>query len=154
MRLPVLTVLAVLLTLPAMPAGAASPDAPEIDSDRYTLQETAEGWLRLDRESGTLSLCRAKESRWTCAPVPDAIASFEAEIGALEADKRRLEARVEELERQLQKAGRAPQGPPREPLLTPKDEREFDRFMDFSERALRRFFGMVKDLRRDFEDRI
>lgn len=154
MRLPVLTVLAVLLTVPAMPAGAASPDAPEIDADRYTLHETAEGWLRLDRKTGTVSLCRAKYGRWTCVPVPDALASFEAETRALEADKRRLEARVEELEHQLQKAGQAPQKPPQEPLLTPEDEREFDRFMDFSERALRRFFGMVKDLRRDFEDRI
>ncbi|WP_321342393.1 hypothetical protein [Breoghania sp.] len=167
-KLVTLVLIAAAISMASL-AHAASDEPNPVDPDRYTLHETADGWLRLERETGRVSLCRAKYGRWTCVPVPDASAAYEAEAKALEDERDRLKARVSDLEARLEAAGIdaskepgngagngtvTPKAERKEPLITPEEERELDRFMEFSERAMRRFFGMVKTLRREFDDRI
>ncbi|MDJ0933457.1 hypothetical protein [Breoghania sp.] len=53
-----------------VPSASIADELSPVDSDRYTLHEMSEGWLRLDRKTGKVSLCRAKYGEWTCAPVP------------------------------------------------------------------------------------
>ncbi|WP_321338572.1 hypothetical protein [Breoghania sp.] len=169
MRLIVTFFLASLAIAPIGPARAGPDESNSAAPDRYTLRETANGWLRLDRETGLVSLCRAKYGGWICAPVPDATQVYEAEAKALQEERDRLKARVSQLEARLEAAGgnapgdteandpnetAPPKAAPAQPLITPEEERELDRFMAFSERAMRRFFGMVKMLRREFDDRI
>lgn len=161
---PSALILAVVTLAVAPLAAMAAPGEPPaaIDRDRYVMHETADGWLRLDRRSGKISLCQAKYGKWTCAPVPDAALAYEAEARALEEDKRRLQARIRELEDRIGEIEQAlrtplPDGGPAKPSETPdatsREDQEFERFMDFSERAMRRFFGLVKTLRQEFEER-
>lgn len=141
------------------------------DPQRYTMSETADGFLRLDRNTGSVSLCKGSKAgegekpRWSCVPVPDAQIVLDREAEALERDNKRLTARVDELEQRLRDIARSaetefPKADKRKPgggkqdkpgELSPKEERQIDRFMDFSEHAMRRFFGFMKTLRDEYD---
>ncbi|AXS39666.1 hypothetical protein [Breoghania sp. L-A4] len=138
------------------------------DAQRYTMSETSDGFLRLDRKTGAVSLCKGSEDRWSCVPVPDAQVALDADIYALEQENERLIARVSELEARLRDiassaetelprsgeggAENAPSTKPRkEPELTESEKRQIDKFVDFSEHAMRRFFGFMKTMREEYE---
>ena len=126
--------------------------------DRFSLVATDGDILRVDRQNGTVSICREKNQAWRCSPVPLAEDAYLAEINELAEEVERLTARLEELES-------GPEGrklPPGSALdrpgsksngtseLTEEDE-ELEKVLTFTESAMRRFFGMVRDLQRDFE---
>lgn len=103
--------------------------------DRYALVPTEEGALRIDRESGEVSRCESDGT--VCRLLPDERLAYEREI-------ERLADRVDALEERLavlETAG--PRGLP--------DEEDLDRALDLTERTLRRFFGMMRELGRDTE---
>lgn len=168
------------------PQGAAPPavDAPAPGDDaRFTVKETKDGLLRLDRQTGVVSLCREGAAGWSCAPVPDAQKTLDREMSALDAENRKLKARIGALERRLKAIARSadPEGKDAQDApdtnegleggdgtkkhglreddagrngdenLSPKERRHLDQFMDFSETALRRFFGLMKVLREEYE---
>lgn len=135
------------------------------DDARFTMTETSEGVLRLDRQTGVVSLCSDTKGRWTCVPVLDAQKELDKEMRALERENERLAARNSELEERLQDIARsAGSGLPDEnekkpeadkdsgsDVLTQREQRQIDRFMDFGEHAMRRFFGVMKTLRDEYE---
>ncbi|MCK7610989.1 hypothetical protein [Roseibium sediminicola] len=129
--------------------------------DRYSLVAVDGDILRVDRQNGTVSVCRQRNDAWRCNPVPLAEEAYLAEINELAGEVDRLTARLEEIdsgaggdERQLppgsaldrpqkEKDGKSP--------LTSEDEEELDKMLTFTESAMRRFFGMVRDLQKDFD---
>eukprot|EP00873_Tetraselmis_striata_P014999 jgi/Tetstr1/435263/TSEL_024182.t1 len=40
----------------------------------------------------------------------------------------------------------------KEPSFTPEEEAELDKALDFTEKAMRRFFGLMKTLREEYDD--
>jgi len=150
-------------------------DRPEVDADRYLLAPAGEAYLRLDRQTGRVAECRKRGAGWRCVPVPDAQRAMESEIARLSAELARLERENARLnERLAARDGAArdgdgtgegspapgatpeasPDPAPRaegEPRFTPDEEAELDKALDFTERAMRRFFGMMKTLREDYE---
>lgn len=134
---------------------SAIADDNSVDRDRYVLSDTGDGWLRLDRSNGRVSLCEDTNGRMICLPVPDAATAYEMEIERLLSENAVLEARVAELEAEL--TARAPlvddlPSTNDEKSLS-ESEKEFDQMMDLTERAMRRFFGMVRTLQDEFDDR-
>lgn len=134
---------------PIPPVGAPStPAVPSTtvgEDDGFAFVPATGDHLKIDRRSGQVSLCGERNGRWTCTLVPDDRTAYEEEIERLQADKRRLEARVAELER-------SSGAPPRtEPWFGPDEEKELDRFLDFSGEAMRRFFGLVDELKQEYE---
>ena len=127
---------AVLLSLPTDSGHADGPPGTE----RYLLLETGKGILRLDRDSGAVSFCRLQGSNYVCKAAADDRLALEREIARLEAENARLRKRLAALGEKL----------PEERAL-PSDD-EIDRAMDRTERILRRFFGIVEDLKREFAD--
>lgn len=137
-----------------------------LDKDRYLLSETGDGFLRLDRESGRVSLCKKVNDAWRCVPLPDAEQALEEEIAALTIENERLTARNRELEAKILAIGRsaeeamggldgkdgAPGVQPPSVGLTNEDEKKLDEALDFTERAMRRFFGLMKELRKELEE--
>ncbi len=140
----------------------------DADAQRYTMSETSDGFLRLDRKTGSVALCKGSEDRWSCVPVPDAQVAMDADIDALEQENKRLSARVRELEARLRDIASSaetdlPEGgargaddatpgkPGKERELTESEKRQIDKFVDFSEHAMRRFFGFMKTLREEYE---
>lgn len=157
-------VIALMLGILLAHTAFAQEDA--LDRDRYSLEETDGGFLRVDRESGLVSLCQNVNNAWRCAPVPDAQLALEDEIDELRSEIGKLSARNDELEAKILAISRAadealsgiaeddvkPKTETPSDSLTQSDEEQIDRALDFTEKAMRRFFGLMKDLRDEFED--
>jgi hypothetical protein len=136
----------------------------EGDQDRYSLVSADGDILRIDRQTGTVSVCEPKNGNWRCNPVPLAEEAYLAEINTLAAEVERLTARLETLETKGDDKGVAvppgsaadrpedrkpPEDVPSE--LTAEDEEELDKVLNFTETAMRRFFGMVRELQKDLD---
>ena len=126
--------LAFAASLGAGGALAQSP-APPNDSWRYKLQKVEDGFLRLDAQTGQVSHCKTKDANWTCETVADDRAALEAEI-------KRLNDRVAVLEKQA--------NDPTNRFRTPSDQ-EIEQVMGFFEKMMKRFRGVVENLKKEWE---
>ncbi|MDH4439134.1 MAG: hypothetical protein QE284_01975 [Rhizobium sp.] len=108
------------------------------DSERFTLEKSQTGFVRLDRQTGAMTLCTEADSTLTCRMGADERAAYDADLA-------RLEQRVEALEKQVATQGLAP----RQPL---PDDAEVDRSIGIMERFMRAFFNLVHEFRSE-EDR-
>jgi hypothetical protein len=158
---------AVLLVPAAVAQETVSPETTDAvtkgQADRFSLVRVDDDILRVDRQNGTVSICKEQSDAWRCNPVPLAEEAYLAEINELAGEVDRLTARLEELEgtgakpdKQLPPGSALDRTPPksgengRSPSATEEDE-ELEKVLTFTESAMRRFFGMVRDLQKDFE---
>lgn len=136
---------------------------------RYSLVAVDDEILRVDRQNGTVSVCVERSDAWRCNPVPLAEEAYLAEINELSEEIDRLAVRIEELEAgdfDETREGTQKLLPPGSALDRPKsgndgkdqtsklreeDEEELEKVLTFTESAMRRFFGMVRDLQKDFQ---
>lgn len=119
-------------------SAAAQEPRPEV-APRYVFVPVEKGALRLNTTTGEVSLCSGADGAGACAPLRDQahggsdsvralherVAALEARIAALEADDVSAEAR--------------------------REEEALDRVMVLTERMMRRFFGIVRDMKDEFE---
>lgn len=77
--------LASALMLLALPA-AAQNGAPDNEGGRYSFNRVDDGYLRLDQQTGQVSLCTRRNVGWACYPVPDERTALEEEITRLQKD--------------------------------------------------------------------
>ncbi|MET4634870.1 hypothetical protein [Kaistia defluvii] len=116
---------------------------------RYTMVPAEGGFVRLDTETGTVSHCRrgdaASGSVWTCAAIPEDVLSrpdpavaLSAKVTELEHEVADLRARLEDVEGRANTRAVAPTGDP-----------ELDKALNFSEELMSRFFGMVREMKRE-----
>lgn len=116
-------------------AAFAQPAPSPSDGGRYKLQKTDGGFLRLDAQTGQVSFCREREGSWSCETAADDRAALEAEIN-------RLTQRIAALEKK--------QNDPIERFRTPSDQ-EIEQVMGFFEKVMKRFRGMVENLKKEWE---
>jgi hypothetical protein len=102
-------------------------------SQRYTLERTESGFVRMDTATGALSTCVEKEGELVCRLAADDRDAYDADIQALEKRIADLEAMV---------AGIAP-GVAGEDKTTSAED--FDTAMDQMEGFFRRFMGIMKE---------
>jgi hypothetical protein len=132
------------------------------ESSRYEYIDTANGVVRVDRDSGDVSRCLNRQDASTCRTIADDRSSL---MGAID----ELDGRLAALEERLN-------GPA---ILGPSDnveqdtpqrgnhddegsslldnlpsEEELDEFIDLSEQIFRRFFDVVGDLRQSLESEL
>lgn len=152
-------------------AAAQQPVAPEVaqaatqgQPERYSLVAVEDDILRIDRQNGTVSVCSEQNQAWRCRPVPLAEDAYLAEISELAAEVDRLTARLETLESAgVETDGKLPPGAAldrpgkdgnktdRPSLLDKEEEEDLEKVLTFTESAMRRFFGMVRELRNDLQ---
>jgi len=58
--------------------------APDTEGGRYVFSKQADGFLRLDTQSGSVALCSEQPVGWACQAAPEDRAVFEREIGRLQ----------------------------------------------------------------------
>lgn len=135
MRLVSLTAAAAFAAFACIPASAQ-------DAERYTLEKTPDGYVRMDRRSGEMSICRETTGQLVCKLAADERSALQDEIERLQSELDALDKRVTSLEAAPRTAleGELP------------DEQTFDQALGLMERFFRRFMGIVKDLERDFND--
>ena len=106
-----------------LPLGAY---AAEADTSRFQLERSGDHFVRLDKQTGAMSLCEEKDGTLVCRMAADERAAYEQELD-------RLSVRVTALENKsiVNKA-------------LPSDA-EIDRSIGIMERWMRSFMGIVKE---------
>ena len=116
---------AALLAIGASWAFAQSGDT------RYTLEKTADGYVRMDKQTGEMSLCNEQSGQLVCKLAADERSAFEGEVERLQSSVEALENRVTALEKSKQS-------------YLPTDE-DVDKSVDTMQRFLRGFLDIVKE---------
>jgi Mg2+ and Co2+ transporter CorA len=123
MRLALITiaVLSAALTTPAL--------AQEVD--RYALEKTDDGFVRLDKRTGEMSICTEQGDQLVCKLAADDRRAYDSAIDRLQSSVDALEDRVAALEST--------------PKSTLPSETEFDQTMTYMQRFFRSFMDVVKE---------
>jgi hypothetical protein len=114
-------------------AGAASGE----EVERYRLEKTDNGYVRMDTQTGEMSICEERATQLVCKLAADERAAFQDDIDRLQAKLDAVEGRVAKLESRA-----IPE------VLLPSDE-EVDKSLEIMEKFFHRFMGMMKDLEKD-----
>ncbi|MEO0618085.1 MAG: hypothetical protein AAFZ01_02270 [Pseudomonadota bacterium] len=147
-----LAVTGLMIAAPALSVKAANEG--RLDG-RYQMQTTDDGVLRLDTATGAMSLCKDNDGAWSCARIADDGVSDTAEMKLLRAENRRLKDRIAALERGADTGTRTLGAPKPSSSFGSEglpSEAEVDRAFSFVEGIIRRFKGLVDDLRREQPD--
>ncbi len=121
---------------PALFLIVAVPGAQAEDAERYTLEKSGDGFVRMDKTTGEMSICEERAGQLVCRLAADERSAFQDEIDRLEGTVKALDERVAKLESGL--SAKLDQA-------LPSDE-QIDRTMDTMQKFLRGFMGIVKDL--------
>ncbi len=152
-----LALLAIIVPLSAPLTGSvlAQSTMPPQTSGRFTMHPANGGMLRLDTETGTMSMCKAQaDGQWSCQSLPDERAALDKEIGRLAQENKDLQGSVKRLEDlagipsdkpRSDRRAEAPHFPSPDKLPTPDD---VDKAMTYLQSMLKKF----KEKLRDFED--
>lgn len=142
-------------------AGYATLTAQAADAPgRYSMTQTDDGFIRLDTQTGAMSMCSGKGSEWACKALPDDQKSLQEKIARLEEENRELKAENHRLEDVMGLNPGAPSngdanpavpGAPDTPnsglkLPTPKD---IDQAFDYFEGMMKKFRDRMKKLEQD-----
>lgn len=128
----------VALLVPALLLAGIAGSARGEDVDRYRLEKTENGYVRMDTATGEMSLCEERGGQLVCKIAAEERAAFQDEIDRLQTKLDGLEERVAKLEAR-----------PEIPKVLVPSEEEFDRSMDLMEKFFRRFMGIAKDFEKD-----
>ncbi|MEM8552147.1 MAG: hypothetical protein AAGF45_07165 [Pseudomonadota bacterium] len=143
----------------ATEGGTSGQDRPLAD-ERFQIEAVAEGFLRLDRRTGTVEFCVSSVPRYVCKEVvasPRQARTSEAPPAALIAENERLRAEAAELRRKLSMIAAlaggegGPPAPQPAPAETAQDtvadvRREIDRAVDVTDYTIRRFRDLFRSL--------
>lgn len=121
---------ALLVTLGLMTLGVfllpLAATAAEPDASRFQLERSGDHFIRLDRQTGAMSICQDKDGALACRMAADERAAYDDELD-------RLSQRVTALEQ----GGLIHRALP--------SDAEVDRSISIMERMMKSFMGMVKE---------
>jgi hypothetical protein len=115
-----------LLLLPLLSGSALAQE------ERYRLERTQDGYVRMDTQTGAMTLCQERSGELVCRPASESRAGGPSEMAALRDRIAALEDRVTALEGGTDS---------RLPL-----EQEFEQSLSLMERFFRRFVDIVRGL--------
>jgi flagellar motility protein MotE (MotC chaperone) len=125
--------------IPAALVSLVAASAFSEEADRYRLEKSTTGYVRMDTQTGAMSICEERSGQLVCKMAADERAAFQDEIDRLQNSVKALDQRVVKLENSL--AARFESTLP--------SEEDFNKTMSYMERFLRSFIGIVKDMEKD-----
>jgi hypothetical protein len=139
-----------LVGLVPMLAHAADPGRPDTAAGRFTMYPADGGFLRMDTQTGQMSMCKSAGSTWSCAALPDERLALEQQNDVLKRENQDLKSAVKRLE---DLAGVGPGERPNSdgksgPSVQLPTEEDVDKAMSYVQRMLKKF----KEKIREFED--
>jgi hypothetical protein len=105
-----------------------APASAEGDAERYRLEKTGDGYVRMDTVTGAMSTCREQSGQLVCRMAAD-------ERGVVQDDKERVAKLENSLTSRLESS-------------LPSEE-EFNKTMGYMERFFRSFMGIVRDMEKE-----
>jgi tetrahydromethanopterin S-methyltransferase subunit B len=130
------------LVVPAVLVCMIAASAQAEDAGRYRLEKSADGYVRMDTQTGAMSKCQEQNGQLVCRMAADERTAFQDQVDDLQESVKALDARVARLENSLSA---------RLESKLPSEE-EFNRTMGYMERFVRGFMGIVKDMNKDEAD--
>ena len=115
-------------------------------SGRYTMHKADDGFVRLDTQTGRVSLCQKDDGGWACKTMDDAVQPIEQELARLKAENEKLRAEVKRLD---EIAGLDGQRKDRQLRLP--SEKEIDGALNYLDRMIRKFRERFKQFERQGE---
>jgi hypothetical protein len=117
---------------------------PDTEGGRYVFSKQANGFLRLDTQSGAVALCSEQPVGWTCQAAPEDRALFESEIARLQNENAALKKIILAHGLSLP-PGAAPGAPAaqNEPSLRLPSDADIDRAIAFVGKVWQRFIEAV-----------
>lgn len=109
------------------------------ETDRYRLEKSPNGYVRMDTQTGAMSICEERSGQLVCKMAADERAAFQDEVDRLQSSVKALDERVVKLENSLSARFES----------TLPSEEDFNKTMSYMERFLRGFMGIVKDMEED-----
>ncbi len=126
---------------------AAQSSLPAGSPGRFTMHPADGGVLRLDTQTGVISMCRQSAGSWACSMMPDDRAAVTDEIERLKGENGELRGAIKRLE---EMAG-VPNAPadsttrPQAGIQLPTEE-ELDKALSYVQRMLKKFKDKIKEL--------
>jgi len=148
-----------LVVIGAAIASAVATDAPRAQgaADRFLVTPIEGGIMRVDRQTGEVTVCKQKQGNWSCSLVPDDRLALEREIDDLERDNYRLR-RPDTRRRDTARDHRAEQREAKRRRKQAYDDmeddggfmspEEVDKAMNSVERMMNRFIETARQIRR------
>jgi hypothetical protein len=128
---------------------------PDNEDGRYAFSKQAEGVLRLDKQTGDVSLCSQRTVGWACQAAPDDRAVLESEIARLRRENAALKKDI--LARGLPLPAGATAEPPAvsRDLHIPRlnDNADLDRVLAFAERMWHRLVDVIARAEKQLRDK-
>jgi hypothetical protein len=121
----------------ALVLSSLTPSLAQAADERFQLERTDNGYVRLDTKTGRTSLCQERGDQLVCRMATEDQDAYDRSIGALENRIDTLEARITALET-------------RQPGTNLPNEEEFEQTLGYMERFFRRFMGIVGEMDRNF----
>lgn len=134
-----------------------SASAQDRGAGRYTMHKTDDGFVRLDTETGAVSLCRKDGTSWSCRDIASgeersgqsAAGESGRDTATLERENKELKDEIARLEELLGLRGPRANRPPRQHSFKLPSEKDVDHAFDYFERMLRKFQDRLKRLERE-----
>ncbi|MFI0844268.1 hypothetical protein [Mesorhizobium sp. IMUNJ 23232] len=125
-----------LLPLTTISLAAVLSSTAFAQEDRYVLEKSGDGFVRMDRRTGEMSTCTQDGASLVCKLAADERTAYQDEIDRLQQDMKALDERVARLENSL--TSRLESSLP--------SEEEFQKGLGYMERFLRTFRDTVQGL--------
>jgi hypothetical protein len=125
----------VTLILPAALLLATPGRAAEADAPRFQLERSGDHFVRLDKQTGAMSICQDQNGNLVCRMAADERAAYEDELD-------RLSDRVSKLEKTVASGGGS---------SLPSDA-DVDRTLTIMQKFMRGFMGMAKEFQNEAPD--
>jgi hypothetical protein len=148
------TVASALIGFCVLTPALADDAAPDNEGGRYSFSKQADGVLRLDTQTGEVSLCSQHTVGWACQALPDDRAVLENEIARLRRENAVLKKDI--LGRGLPlPAGASSEPPVSEDQHLPRlnDNADVERVLAFARRAWHRFIDIIARAEKQIMDK-
>ena len=121
-------------------------------SGRFTFNQTDQGYVRLDSKTGEISVCTLQSGNLVCKLGADERAAYVDALDEMKREINRLQDRLAKLESRNNNEN------DRTGELESDDDTdlppEFDTAMEFAQEAMRRFFSVIEDLKKEYEGKL
>jgi hypothetical protein len=149
------TIIGALIGFCLLPAALADEATPDNEHGRYAFSKQADGVLRLDTQTGEVSLCSQRTVGWACQAVPDDRAVLENEIALLRRENAVLKKDI------LGRGLPLPAGAMSEPPAVSEDQRlpslnenaDLDRVLTFVRRMWHRLVEVIARAEKQIMDK-
>jgi septal ring factor EnvC (AmiA/AmiB activator) len=115
------------------------------DGGRYTMTPTEGGVVRLDTQTGAMSLCTRKASdEWSCTDMNDSQRTLTSEVDRLQKENKELKEQVDNLEKTLGIADGQSDATKPPVKLTLPSEADVDKAFDYFERMINKLHERIE----------